>query len=429
MLTFFISSLLVTVPLSISADEKLDYVALGDSLALGITPTSSTENPPKDGYADYLAHHLNNLKLLNNYTKQYAAAGYKSDDVYQDLVNDVKIPEEFDKVGIRATVAEAEVITISAGANDVLQVVTVNTDTGEVNFDQAQFLLALDQVKQNLTGTISEINTLNPEAQVYLMGYYNPFPYLPDKQKAQLDLALTYLNQTIKQVAVENGATYVSTSEAISKDAKKYLPNPENVHPNTTGYLVLANEFWEDMSLITAKDFTDVPESHFAKKDIEYLYGKNIIRGYGDGTFKPKQKITRAEVSMALYHSVVFDRSTPAEPGFSDLDKSMASYDAIAQLTDERVIDGFPDGTFRSNELLTRDQMAKIIVEAFDLKSTGEEITFSDMPAENHWSYSYIQTLAQNGVTLGYEDGTFKPKKFVTRGQIASFIARAMQLD
>ncbi|KHE72806.1 S-layer homology domain-containing protein [Halobacillus sp. BBL2006] len=411
------------------ADQvKVDYVALGDSLAAGVTPESTPENPPKNGYADYLARHINELGSLQSYEKRYAVPGYTSQNVINDLIADVKKPSEaLDPRGLRTAVSNAEIVTVSAGANDMLRTLKIDGDTGETTIDLEKFEQSLQTVGKNLTAIYAEVKGLNPEVDVYFMGYYNPYPYLPSDQKAKLDTALQQLNNVIQQAAAATGVSYVPTSEQFQKQAKNLLPDPTNIHPNKEGHLVIANQFWKAFELQEPTEFNDVDNDSYAFNEINELTAKGILKGYGDGSFGPNDSIKRSHASIMLTRSIIFhNEDMPADPDFSDIWSNMASYSSIARLTEEGVIDGFPGGMFKPNESLTREQMAKILVTALKLESKHTDLSFPDVD-EDSWAYPYIKILAEHEITLGHEDGEFKPKQEVTREQLAAFLARSMR--
>jgi hypothetical protein len=118
------------------------------------------------------------------------------------------------------------------------------------------------------------------------MGYYNPFPYLPADQLQQLLPLLDLLNQTLEKVNDAFGGTFVPTAKAFAKNPKVLLPNPQDIHPNTAGYKVLANEFWKKLKITSNIDFVDVTDGSWAEEEIDFLVTKGVIKGYGGGEFR-----------------------------------------------------------------------------------------------------------------------------------------------
>lgn len=166
--------------------------------------------------------------------------------------------------------------------------------------------------------------------------------------------------------------------------------------------------------------FTDVDSSQWYATPIEKLARHNIINGYADGSFKPQQQVTRAQAATIIANALRLNKTNVTPPLYRDVTKANGHYGAIAALTNKEV---FENGTqFKPAEPLTRQQMAKILVEAFHLKSSGI-VTFTDVPPSN-WSYRYIGTLGALGITT--TKGEFEPSAPITRAQLAAFIERTI---
>jgi lysophospholipase L1-like esterase len=232
-----LAAMLVPAAAAKTKDEKVDYLALGNSLAAGQTPYREID----DGYTDFLADKLDRIGYLKSYSNRFAVPGYTTEDVLEDIQDDV----EKDGESIRESIEEAEIITLDAGANDLLK--EMDFSPSGVSIDPAKIPVVMDQVSRNLKEILEEIDDLNPDADVYVMGYYNSFPYLPADQQQQLLPVLHLLNKNIAKVTLKAKATYVPTADAIAEDFQTYLPNPADIHLSKEGYQVLANEFWDKL--------------------------------------------------------------------------------------------------------------------------------------------------------------------------------------
>ncbi|WEG16712.1 S-layer homology domain-containing protein [Alkalihalophilus pseudofirmus] len=173
--------------------------------------------------------------------------------------------------------------------------------------------------------------------------------------------------------------------------------------------------------------FSDVSSSHWAIKDINYLVEKGAIQGYPDGTFKPGNSITRAEIAVVLAKTLDLDVDPEVTTDkFSDVPATHWANPYIAAIVDqtEGVIDGYENGTFRPSNTVTRQEMAKMVVEAYDLELVeGKDLPFTDV--DGLWSTDYINILASNGVAAGMTTTTFVPRGEVQRAQTAAFVHRA----
>ncbi|MCG7344014.1 S-layer homology domain-containing protein [Sporosarcina sp. ACRSL] len=171
-------------------------------------------------------------------------------------------------------------------------------------------------------------------------------------------------------------------------------------------------------------DVKDIPSHHFYEAVMD-LSSRGIIGGYPDGTFKPSQNISRQHAAKFLALSLGLDTVNVKDPGFKDVSKKNPYYGAIAALVEAGIISGYADNTFKPNDNLTRTQMAKMLVLGFKFKSKDPQRNpFSDIDASK-WDKSFVQVLYANEITTGTSPTTFSPNAFVTRGQLASFIYRS----
>lgn len=170
-----------------------------------------------------------------------------------------------------------------------------------------------------------------------------------------------------------------------------------------------------------ATQFSDV-NSHWAKKEIMYLSDLNIIGGYPDGTFKPNEPITRSQASAMLIKALKIPLNEDATIQFKDVSKDSPYYKILATVNDKGILRG-DNGYMRPGEETSRAQMAAILRRAYDMPF-DKQPTFIDVtPA--HWAYQDINGIAKQRVAGGSE-GKFMPADAVTRAQFSAFLVRAM---
>lgn len=171
-----------------------------------------------------------------------------------------------------------------------------------------------------------------------------------------------------------------------------------------------------------AKSFPDVPATHWAAKEIDYLSDLGILKGGTNGLFNKDAPVTRAEAAAILVRAqgLVTDKVT--NPGFRDVPESHFFYKEIAAAVNAG---WFQKGThFNPDGQLKRVDMAKITALAFGIDGTVP-VQWEDVHASYHGA-PYINALLANGVTNGFTVTTFNPLAHVTRAQMAVFTARAM---
>lgn len=217
---------------SITVDAKGSevYIALGDSLAAGQTPNRAIDT----GYTDLIAQKLTTTGQLAFYSKALAFPGYTTADVLESIQTDEA----------KELLKKATLVTISAGANDLLQMVQVNSTSGSVAYQQISADFALNNARKNIAQIIKEVQALAPKAKIYVMGYYFAYPHVRESQKSGIKKELDRLQLILKKQSEAHGATYVSVEESFGVNATTLLPNPADVHPTMEGYRLMANAFF-----------------------------------------------------------------------------------------------------------------------------------------------------------------------------------------
>ncbi|WP_226675744.1 S-layer homology domain-containing protein [Rossellomorea aquimaris] len=406
----------VVVPM-VSAEEQtkvINYISLGDSLAAGVT----SDGELGDGYSDMVSAALNEKHLLGSFTKEFAYPGLTSQQVLETL----------DNSNLQEKLKSADVVTISSGANDFLNNVTM-TENGP-QFDMKKLIEIMYGVQTNLGQTIEAIHTINPTIDVYVMGYYFPYPHLLEKDKEPFIKLSKGLNQVLASAAAESGATYVSVFNEFGTDAKDLLPNPQNVHPNKEGYTKMTEAFlaaWEKNQHENPPVYTDLPKDHWAFKEIMYLSELGMLKGKWEGEFQPSAGMTRAEAAMALVRLSSEGDIDLTDPGYSDVPKDHPAYPAIATLKSKGVFAEAPK--FNPNQIITRAELSKVLVRGLEIPhNTSVVVPFPDVPS-NHWGAEYIHTLSSYGIVKGYNDGEFKPRMTITRAEFSVMAYRLLQMN
>ena len=185
----------------------------------------------------------------------------------------------------------------------------------------------------------------------------------------------------------------------------------------------LATSLLFSSTQLTFANFNDVPTSHSNYSDIQYLLDKGVIE---DGTrFGVKEIVTRAEVAVMIAKALDLD-GTQRNTIFNDVPKSNKNSGYIQSAVDYGIIKGYDDGTFKPNTKVTRGHMATFIARAFNLPNGNK--TFKDVKKGNT-AFEAVSQLAAAGITNGYEDNTFKPNANLTRAHISAFLARAIKYE
>lgn len=259
------------------------YVAIGDSLAAGQTPFQQIDA----GYSDLIAMRLQAMDQLKFYTKELAFPGFTTANVLERI----KTEEA------RDLLANATLVTVSAGANDLLSLVRLNPTAGTLTFSQLQADYALNIVRKNMEAILNELGVLAPKAQVYVIGYYFAYPAVHLTQKEGTNAQLVKLNTILQQQAELAGAVYVNVYDSFGLNATNYLPNYADVHPNMEGYRQMANAF---LKAYSGSDALNIASSQLPQPNP--LSFEEILKERT--STQPKQQKVTTSQSIENIHSI-----------------------------------------------------------------------------------------------------------------------------
>lgn len=173
--------------------------------------------------------------------------------------------------------------------------------------------------------------------------------------------------------------------------------------------------------------FDDLSSSHWAYDYIGYLYCRDVVDGFPDGTFRPDAEVSRAEFSKWIVLASGWNLYNPFYPSFTDVPKTHPYYQYIETAKLRGVIGGYDNGTFRPDTVIARAQATKMLVLAKGWSLVNPSTpTFPDV-LSGSWSYGYIETALRRGVIGGFEDGTFRPNMPLTRGFLSKMLALTVQ--
>jgi hypothetical protein len=186
--------------------------------------------------------------------------------------------------------------------------------------------------------------------------------------------------------------------------------------------------------------FPDVPPTHFAFNHVEAIVAIGITKGCqadnpatpaNEALFCPDNTVTRGQMAAFIARAENGgDPTTPCvTPPFSDVPVTDPFCPHVQFVKTAGIAQGFPDGTYRLTDPVTREQMAAFIIRGV----AGEPVgacgvqPFSDVPTNNFFC-KYIERMKGRAITLGFPDGTYKPDNGTLRAEMAVFLGRAYLL-
>ena len=179
---------------------------------------------------------------------------------------------------------------------------------------------------------------------------------------------------------------------------------------------------------VFAISFSDLPASHWAYSNIMALADRQIINGYENGTYQPERAISRGEflklVMTTLYNGNDYFETNNFNFGHWATPYAIEAAQ-LGYLMDGTSIDNL-NNTISRLEMV--HILAKVCIDNRIASDEIKEIKFSDVQALDETSLLYIEYVTQNGLINGYTDNTFKPDKSMTRAEVATLMNRFLNL-
>lgn len=179
-----------------------------------------------------------------------------------------------------------------------------------------------------------------------------------------------------------------------------------------------------DIQIKQGSPFTDVSIAAWYFPHLQFLYNEGYVYGYNDGTYLPQANVTRAEVA-AMIGRVRNHSGVKQETIFSDVKKEHFASGFIQWGYENNIIKGYGDKTFRPNEPVTRGEVATFLSRAFVMPYYRTPADFPDV-TKDYFAYYDIRSLSSARVAAGYNDGTFQPNAPITRAEFAVFLTRTI---
>lgn len=213
--------------------EDLHITAIGDSLTQGVGDT--TGNGGYIGILKQTFEETDDHVKIDNFGKR----GNRTDQLLKRLDDPV----------ISASIENADVVLITIGANDIMKV----TKDHFTDLDYDDYSAAMPSYEERMKEVFNKIGTLNPDAEVYLIGFYNPFEESFPQIEDQLGTIVDEYNAIGKQVAEEEDQHYIETADLFHNQTAALLAD-DYFHPNEVGYGKVAERVLESIKPVIQED-------------------------------------------------------------------------------------------------------------------------------------------------------------------------------
>ena len=190
-------------------------------------------------------------------------------------------------------------------------------------------------------------------------------------------------NEEMAEIALKEDAKDVNF--VVADEENKFNPD---VNASRNDVVAAISAIFDVTDVKNAPTFTDTED-----EAIKALAAAGVIDGYTDGSFKGEKDITRAEFVKLLAAALKLEAVEGATANFSDIDSHWAA-EWIKTFVSKGYLVGYPDGTFRPDNNITRAEMVVVITRVTDAVAGDAAVEFADVDA-SHWAYDYIMKAAK----------------------------------
>ncbi|MGG4144035.1 X2-like carbohydrate binding domain-containing protein [Paenibacillus algorifonticola] len=216
----------------------------------------------------------------------------------------------------------------------------------------------------------------------------------------------------------------IKLDEAEWKNLAVYIEHSDGTKELLRGTVVPYNDQGDKGLAFTVTKFSLFTLLHISGLDQSSL-GIAYMKGYEDDTFKPDNRITRAEMAAILSRLLTRHKSDTANIDYTDVAAGYWAKEYIADMTQMGLMKGYGNGEFRAGHSVTRAEMARLVSQLLVSDSDSQSSKgFSDIAG--HWAQSDIMKVQSYGFINGYNDGTFKPNQALTRAEAATIINKVL---
>lgn len=217
-------------------NNKLDYLSLGDELALGITPY----NEYNKSYSDYFKNYLDNKNKLKTYNVEFSKNDYHIADIINDMKNSTELTINNKKINITQAIASSDIITISLGQKDLYTLLTSNYKNNKI-INKKTIYEGIDELFNSYVELLTMIRKIN-DCKIFIIGFYNPLTNVEQKNIYELEEIFNYINKKFEYLEKNNKNLYYVKLSNTMENKNYYIPNYKNPYPSLEGYNYISNQ-------------------------------------------------------------------------------------------------------------------------------------------------------------------------------------------
>ncbi|MCI7159157.1 MAG: S-layer homology domain-containing protein [Flintibacter sp.] len=413
----------VTVPLS---GQVPTYTAADGTTKVLFVGWTETENTKIYGKNDTAPTTVTSVTMAEGGKTVYAAWGYDANGNGTADATEVNVTFG---AGAHGTLKGKSTTTVAKGGKlSSSQIPSVSADTnytftgwessvdGKVYTNDALLTLAIDQA----TTFTARYEYHDPgQGGIHYDHHLYYHSNFGKDQKAnestKKDKVVVQDYEKLQILPERDGYVFVSWNTEKDGSGTRYLPGAVFALTKSEHHLYAQ---WQ-------KDKTG-PDDSGVSNWLETDDHKAYLTGYPDSTFRADRNMTRAEVAQ-MFYALLLDKNVTITKSFSDVPDDAWYATAVKTLASLGMMDGYPDGTFRPDEPITRAEFATVGL-AFAYDPLDASCSYYDVGA-NAWYYTYVAQATTYGWIGGYPDNTFRPGNNITRVEVCVIVNNMLGRD
>jgi hypothetical protein len=259
------------------------------------------------------------------------------------------------------------------------------------------------------------------------------FYYIPNVSNYEVTTPenVTLYHNSASSSPTQSNVTITPSGQAITSVTPLVTPVAEATGtPTATVTSVSSDNKTKDepkknIPAVVHKDY----DNHWAKAYIETLISKGIITGYEDGSIRPDQLISRAEISKILVLSLDYGTNYNGKPAYKDWGKIAEwAKPYVGILSAKGILKGYEDNTVRADKNITRAELVTMTLRSFNIEPSKGKITGpADADKVPGWAEGYVQKGIELGIINGYTDNTLRVSDPIKRGEAFKILVKTLE--
>lgn len=296
--------------------------------------------------------------------------------------------------------------------------------------EQTQRKIEITSELKNSTSTYNEVNNLlEKNKDIIDLSEYNK---LSDDKKIEVCTKLVgadYEKDGLEKFAEVFGAAVQNAANAKEPSGGSTAGGSHSGGGSSSGGIG-GMTYIPSVNEAQKEMFSDIQNAEWAREAIEFLAKNGVLNGVGEDKFAPEEAVTREQLAKIIVLAFnLYDET--AEVDFADTDKNSWAYKFIASAKKAGIMNGTGNGGFEPARAVTREEIAAVLyrtAEKAGIAFDAEKTDFADFEAVSAYAREAVGAMAGEEIINGFPDNTFRPKARATRAQAAQLIYSVIDL-